>query len=288
MSDNGSIDPGTTIGAVRLRVADLDGVRDFYERAIGLAELPASGEDSVARLGAGDTPLIELEADPEAGERPPRTTGLFHLAILQPSRADLAKAVHRIAGAGARLTGASDHLVSEALYLRDPEGNGIEVYRDRPREEWPVRDGQIQMDTLPLDLDGVLGELEDREIGPAPDGTRMGHVHLNVADLEDTESFYAGVLGFEVTVRGYPGALFVSAGGYHHHIGLNTWAGEGGPPPPDGSRGLRWYEIRVPAPELDAIEGRLKDAGVEAERDEAGIHTADPSQNGILIATEAG
>jgi catechol 2,3-dioxygenase len=288
LTENGAIDPGTTIGAVRLRVADLDGVRDFYERAIGLAEVPGSPENDVARLGAGGMSLIELETDPKAGERPPRTTGLFHLAILQPSRADLAKAVHRIAEAGARLTGASDHLVSEALYLRDPEGNGIEVYRDRPREEWPVRDGQIQMDTLPLDLDGVLGELGGREIGPTADGTRMGHVHLNVADLEDTESFYAGALGFEVTVRGYPGALFVSAGGYHHHIGLNTWAGEGAPPPPQGSRGLRFYEIRVPAPDLDAIEGRLRDAGIETERDGAGIRTSDPSGNGILLTDESG
>jgi catechol 2,3-dioxygenase len=282
------IDPATTIGAVRLRVADLDAVRDFYERAIGLAELPGSHEDGAAALGAGGTPLIELDGDPDAGERPPRTTGLFHLAILLPSRADLAKAVHRIAQAGGRLTGASDHLVSEALYLRDPEGNGIEIYRDRPRDEWPVRDGQIQMDTLPLDLDGVLAALTDGEVGPAPDGTRMGHVHLNVGDLAAAEQFYSGLLGFEVTVRGYPGALFVSAGGYHHHIGLNTWAGEGASPPPEGSRGLRFYEIRMPAPELDAIEDRLSDAGIEAERGEAGIHTPDPSGNGILLTTEPG
>ena len=282
MTANGSIDPGTRIGAVRLRVADLEGVREFYERALGLSETGA-GEEEVARLGAGGRTLIELEGDPEAPGRPPRTTGLFHLAILQPSRADLAKAIHRIAEAGARLSGASDHLVSEALYLRDPEANGIEIYRDRPREEWPVRDGQIQMDSLPLDLDGVLGELRDAEVGPTAEETRRGHVHLNVADLGDAEDFYAGVLGFEVTVRGYPGALFVSAGGYHHHVGLNTWAGEGAPPAPEGSRGLRWYEILVPAEELDALEGRLGDAGIEAKRDESGIHTRDPSGNGILL-----
>ena len=282
MTGNGAIDPGTNIGAVRLRVADLDGIRLFYERALGLTETNSGGDDVVS-LGAGGRTLIELEADPDAAERLPRTTGLFHLAILQPNRAELAKALHRIANAGTRLTGASDHLVSEALYMRDPEGNGIEVYRDRPQEEWPVRDGQIQMDTLPLDLDGILAEPTGGEIGPSPDGTRMGHVHLNVADLRPTEDFYAGTLGFEVTVRGYPGALFVSAGGYHHHIGLNTWAGEGSPPPPEGSRGLRWYEIRVPSEELDRIEGSLGDAGVDAERDEQGIRTADPSGNGILL-----
>jgi catechol 2,3-dioxygenase len=287
LTGNGSIDPRTTVGAVRLRVADLEGARDFYERALGLTEVSGTGEAGITALGAGARTLVELEADPEAVERPSRTTGLFHLAILQPSRAELARAIHRIANAGARLTGASDHLVSEALYLYDPEGNGLEVYRDRPREEWPVRDGQIQMDTLPLDLNAVLNELEDGEIGPSPEGTRMGHVHLNVADLEATEDFYAGVLGFEVTVRGYPGALFVSAGGYHHHIGLNTWAGEGAPPPPEGSRGLLWYELRVPAEELDRIEGRLGDAGIGAERDDAGIHTRDPSGNGVLLAPEA-
>ena len=196
---------------------------------------------------ASDTPVVELVGDPDAPPRPRGTSGLFHLAILVPGRPDLARALQRVAEAGWRLTGASDHLVSEALYLSDPEGNGIELYRDRPREQWPVRDGVLQMDTLPLDLDGVLGELrrEDASAGMPP-GTRIGHVHLNVGDLAAAEAFYSGALGFDVTVRGYPGALFVSAGGYHHHLGLNTWAGEGVPPPPSGSRGLREFEIVLP------------------------------------------
>jgi catechol 2,3-dioxygenase len=283
------IHPDTRVGAVRLRVADLDRVTDFYERAIGLGTLGRSGD--LVRLGAGDRSVVELVGVPDASARPPRTTGLFHLAILVPDRAELARAIHRVTGAGWRLSGASDHLVSEALYLADPEGNGIEIYRDRPREEWRRTDGQIEMATLPLDLDSVLGELggAEAEPGPAADGTRIGHVHLNVADLDAAEAFYAGALGFDVTVRSYPGALFVSAGGYHHHIGLNTWAGEGMPPPPPGSRGLDRFELVLPDAEaLAAIERRLEATGIDVRREAAGIGVADPSGNSLLLRTGGG
>jgi catechol 2,3-dioxygenase len=270
------------MGPVRLAVADLDQARDFYRRAIGLQELEPANR--AIRLGS-DQAVVELVGDPDAPARPRGTSGLFHLAILVPTRADLARALQRIADAGWRLTGASDHLVSEALYLHDPEGNGIELYRDRPRQEWPVRDGVVQMDTLPLDLDGVLGELRKDEDGSEmPPGTRIGHVHLNVGDLTAAEAFYSGALGFDVTVRGYPGALFVSAGGYHHHIGLNTWAGEGAPPPPPGSRGLRHFEIRLPGPgQLAAEEDRLREAGFEPSRDGDRVTVSDPSGNGVVL-----
>jgi catechol 2,3-dioxygenase len=286
MSQNGSIDPATQMGPVRLTVGDLDAVRAFYRDAIGLAELDSA--EGVVRLGAGDTPIVELVGDPDAAPRPRGTSGLFHQAILVPSRADLARALQRVAEAGWRLSGASDHLVSEALYLSDPEGNGIELYRDRPREEWPVRDGVLQMDTLPLDLDGVLGELrrEDAEAG-MPAGTRIGHVHLNVGDLTAAEAFYSGALGFDVTVRGYPGALFVSAGGYHHHLGLNTWAGEGAPAPPEGSRGLRQFEIRLPGPDqLAAEEDRLREAGFEPSREDGQVRVTDPSGNRVVLTAD--
>jgi catechol 2,3-dioxygenase len=232
------------IGAVRLRVADLEGVRAFYEEAIGLRTLARDGE--LMRLGAG-TPLVELVGDPSAPPAPAGSTGLFHLALLVPSRAELARAVRRVVAAGARLTGASDHFVSEALYLRDPEGNGIEIYRDRPREQWEYGpDGELRMGTVALDLDSVMTELPGGDDGGGmPDGTAMGHVHLHVADLDDAEAFY-GDLGLDVTVRGYPGALFMSTGGYHHHVGLNTWNGVGAPAPPPGSRGLEWFEIAAP------------------------------------------
>lgn len=287
MSENGSIDPGTSIGAVRLRVADLDRIRRFYQDAIGLAVLDST--EGRARLGVNGATLVELVGDPSSPERPRNSTGLFHLAILVPSRGDLAAALHRVVESGWRLSGASDHLVSEALYLSDPEGNGIEIYRDRPRDQWPIRDGVIQMSTEPLDLDGVLRELrrEDAERG-MPSGTRIGHVHLNVADLTAAETFYSGALGFDITVRGYPGALFVSAGGYHHHVGLNTWAGEGAPPPPSGSRGLEYFEVSLPGvAQLAAEEDRLLEAGFEPRREDDRVLVTDPSGNGVVL-TAAG
>ena len=242
-----ALDPRAHIGAVRLAVADLDRAVDFYERTIGLRGVDSV--DGVARLGPeGGAPILELEPDPAAPPRPPGTTGLFHLAILVPSRADLAAALRRVGDAGWRFSGASDHLVSEALYLSDPEHNGIEIYRDRPRKEWDYDGDQVRMATIPLDVQSVLGDLGEVDPSAAmPAATTMGHVHLNVSDLDSTEAFYAGDLGLDVTVRGYPGALFLAAGGYHHHIGANTWAGEGAPRPPAGALGLRWFEIVTPA-----------------------------------------
>ena len=275
-----------SIGALRLNVADLDRAQRFYEQAIGLRGVEHDAE--VVRLGVdGGAAIVELAGRPDAPRRPAGSTGLFHLAILVPSRPELARALRRVVDAGWRLTGASDHLVSEALYLRDPEGNGIEIYRDRPREEWRYEDGQLQMDTLPLDLDGVLAELSAAGAGEAngmPSGTRIGHVHLSVAELSEAEDFYGGLLGFEVTVRGYPGALFFATGGYHHQIGVNTWAGEGAAAPPPGSLGLGSFEIALrDAPDLEQVGERLRAAGFETRGDRGGLRTADPSGNGILL-----
>ena len=238
----------TRIGAVRLRVADLARARHFYEEAIGLAEVDGADGEVVA-LGTNGVPLVELLHDPDAPPRPAGTTGLFHLAILVPNRHELARALKRLADSETRLTGAADHLVSEALYLDDPEGNGIEIYRDRPREEWrQAENGELAMATLPLDLRSVVEELSGPEDGTPRigDGTAIGHVHLEVSGIDPAEDFWAGEVGFDVTVRGYPGALFVAAGGYHHHVGLNIWASEGGSPSPSGSRGLVHFELEVP------------------------------------------
>ena len=230
------------VGPVALTVRDLAGVAAFYESAIGLA--PLASRPDFAALGSSDgTVLVELYGDPAAPEPPAGSTGLFHLALLVQSRGELARQIRRVEAAGARFTGASDHLVSEALYLDDPEGNGIEIYRDRPREQWRYAGGQLEMATLPLDAAGVLSELPSGDLPERVDPTtRIGHVHLHVQDLAAAERFYAGELGFDVTVRGYPGALFLSRGGYHHHLGLNTWSGAAGPPPA-GSRGLRHYRL---------------------------------------------
>ena len=269
------------MGVVRLGVADLERIAGFYEQVIGLDR--AEREASLIRLGTSAGPLVELTEDPEAPPRPPGTTGLFHLAILVPTRSDLAAALQRIVNEErSAFTGASDHLVSEALYLRDPEGNGIELYRDRPREEWGQRNGEIEMATLPLDVRSLVGESEPEPAMRA--GTAMGHVHLQVADLGEAGRFYCGLVGFEVTVRSYPGALFAAAGGYHHHLGLNAWAGDGAPPPPANSRGMRWFEVVVPAQEeVEAIAGRLEAAGHAVERDGGALRVSDPSHNGVLI-----
>lgn len=266
---------------MRLRVGDLDGTRDFYERVLGLEALETT--PALARLGAAGKSLVELAFAPEAPPRPRRTTGLFHLAILVPGRAELGAALRRLTDAGWGLTGASDHLVSEALYTSDPEGNGIEIYRDRPREDWPRTGGELKMDTLPLDLGSLLADA-DPDRAPLASGTRMGHVHLNVAGVAASEAFYCGVLGFEPTVRSYPGALFVSAGGYHHHLGLNTWVGEGAPPPPEGSRGLVRFEVVLPeAAEVEAVAAWLDGAGVAIRREGEAVAFVDPSSNGLLL-----
>jgi catechol 2,3-dioxygenase len=280
-----AIDPDTTMGVVGLAVSDLGRSRHFYERALGLQA--TEQDDGTLAFGvAGEKPLIELRGDSSAPPLDRRATGLYHLAILVPSRTDLAFALARLAEARWPLDGASDHLVSEALYLSDPDGNGIEIYRDRRREDWPRLDGQLRMDTRPLDLDGVLGELagagELQVLAPA--GTRIGHVHLQVSDLGDAEEFYAGLLGFDVTVRGYPGALFVSAGGYHHHLGLNTWHSLGASPPAPGAIGLRNYEIVLPSTaELDRVLERVSAAGIEIRTERGCSLVRDPSGNGVAL-----
>jgi catechol 2,3-dioxygenase len=280
-----SIASDTGIGTVRLTVSDLARSRAYYERALGLRA--TEREDGRLALGSPDAPdLIELTAGADASPLQRRATGLFHVAILLPSRGQLAVVLRRLAEARVPLDGASDHLVSEALYLHDPDRNGIEVYRDRPVDEWPRVDGELEMATLPLDLDDILRELPSAIAADAPvaAGTKIGHVHLQVADLASSEAFYAGVLGFDVTVRGYAGALFVSAGGYHHHIGLNTWNSLGAGPPPAGSIGLRSFEVALPdAAELERVLARVADAGIDAERTNGAAVVRDPSGNAVRL-----
>jgi catechol 2,3-dioxygenase len=283
------IDAATTLGAVRLTVPDLDRSRAFYERAIGLTA--TERDDGTLALGVADDPaVIELRGDSAAARLNRRAPGLYHLAILVPTRRDLAFALARLATTRWPLDGASDHLVSEALYLSDPDGNGIEIYRDRPRDDWTHSSGQLDMATMALDLDDVLGELSGitdlQERAPA--GTRIGHVHLQVADLAAAEAFYHGVLGFDVMVRGYPGALFVSAGGYHHHIGLNTWHSAGAPPSPAGSVGLRSFTIALPDErELSAVLDRIDAAGLSTSRAADGVLVRDPFGNGVLLTARS-
>jgi catechol 2,3-dioxygenase len=290
LATRGSIEATTSLGAVSLTVSDLGRARAFYEQVLGLVPSTAIRDDgALALTDAGGGPaLVVLHEDRDAAPFDPRRSGLFHLAILVPNRIELARSLRRIADARWPLTGASDHLVSEALYLRDPDGNGIEIYRDRPRAQWPVDDrGEIRMDTLRLDLSGLLRELDqDPELDPASAvmaGTRIGHVHLQVSELDAAERLYCAVLGFDVTVRTYPGALFVSAGGYHHHIGLNTWQTLGAPPASPGGVGLRSFEVLLPdGAALTRALDRVDAAGIEVQRPSSNAASPDSAAPALV------
>lgn len=261
-----TLPPGTHLGAVYLRVRDLEVMAEFYETVLGLQRLP-SAPGSVL-LGAGGKALMGLIEAPDA-PKAHRAPGLYHLAILLPDRASLGAFLQHVANLHARLQGASDHGVSEAIYLADPEGNGIEVYRDRPRDEWPHAEGGVEMITAPMDAQGVLeAGASIPQPFTAPAGTTMGHVHLRVSGIEGGKARYNGVIGFDVTQASYPGALFTSAGGYHHHVGMNTWGTEGRPAPERGSLGLAWFEIAVPDEAgRAALEARLAAAGHVGENE---------------------
>lgn len=231
------------IGQVSLTVRDRDRSLPFYQDVLGFRELRREGPVSFL-APAGGRVLIELHERKDAVARPRRSSGLFHFAILVPSRAALGRSLRRLAEKRWPISGAADHLVSEAVYLNDPDGLGIEIYRDRPKDSWRMSSGELAMATDPLDLQ----EIHDEPGAETPwhgleSGTVMGHVHLHVPHLDTAEAFYCGRIGFEPMVRRYPGALFVSAGGYHHHLGLNTWSGVGAPPPPENAAGLRSFTI---------------------------------------------
>ncbi len=233
----------THIGSVSLRVTDLERSVSFYRDILGFQEISRDGRTSCLSANGADA-LVELHGQPGAVARPRRSAGLFHFAILVPSRAALGRSLRRLVDRQWPLSGAADHLVSEALYLNDPDGLGIEIYRDRPREGWRQANGELAMATDPLDLPNVAAEAgAELPWAGLESATVIGHMHLNVARLEDGEALYCGDIGFEPTVRGYPGALFVAAGGYHHHLGMNTWLGAGVPPPPDDAVGLRAFSI---------------------------------------------
>jgi catechol 2,3-dioxygenase len=243
---------GTRIGRTALRVSDREATTEFYRTVVGLDLHEQSETRSV--LGAGGTPLLVLEADPEAPRRPESTAGLFHTAFRVPSRAALGDALGRIRD-NWQLDGATDHRVSEALYLTDPEGNGVEIYRDFPVAEWPVAgDGRIRLGNDPLDTDAVAAAAGGRS--QAPPGTDIGHLHLEVSSLAAFREFYVESLGFEVKTD-LTDALFVSVGEYHHHVAGNTWHGR--TEPRDG-RGLSWFELLIPERrELRSLRERLAD-----------------------------
>ena len=258
----------THIGYVHLQIADLKRSLHFYENLVGMKNVREVGGTAVLSASGKDPIHILLTERRDARPKPTRSTGLYHIAIRYPSRRDLARAFRRLHEDGAAFQGFSDHLVSEAIYLADPDENGVELYVDRPRDKWVHQDSQIQMATLPLDMDNLLDELANDHLisGSADSMTDIGHVHLHVSDLHKAESFYHSLLGFDVTQRSYPGALFLSAGGYHHHIGVNIWAGRGAPIPPADAVGLLSFGVVVPGREtLDALKNRLEENNIQCE-----------------------
>ncbi|MDO5632763.1 MAG: VOC family protein [Paracoccus sp. (in: a-proteobacteria)] len=225
-------DAPVSVSHVALTVRDLPRTGDFYRRVLGLNDLTSDG-DSLT-LGQGDTRLLELRRDPDARPQP-RGAGLFHTAFLLPHRDDLGRWLRHAVALDLRLDGASDHLVSEAVYLRDPEGNGIEIYADRPRSSWKTDGVRVQMDTVALDVPGLMRAPGDWTA--APDGTVIGHVHLQVGDIPQAEAFYAGELGFDLTSQ-INGASFYATGGYHHHLATNIWNSRGAGPRGADTAGL--------------------------------------------------
>jgi catechol 2,3-dioxygenase len=256
MEGDGRLPDGLELGRVQLRVRDLDRALDFYHGLLGLQVAGEKGEP--VTLEAGGRALLSLITEPGLKPKPPRSTGLYHFALLVPDRPALGWALRRLLQADYPLQGAADHWVSEAVYLADPEGNGIEIYRDRQRSEWPMEGGSLQMATDPLMYEDVLREGETGEGSLLHAETRMGHVHLHVSDLPAAEEFYGKTLGFERVMGFGHQAAFYSVAGYHHHIGLNTWAGIGAPKPPDDSAGLDWFEMVLPnASNRAQLENRL-------------------------------
>ncbi|WP_051318219.1 VOC family protein [Cohnella thermotolerans] len=277
---------GTEMGAVHLKVSDLERSVRYYTETIGLSVLNRYG--GAARMTAdGAYPLVVLEQVPNALVLPPgRNSGLYHFALLVPNRRDLGNVLKHLIRSQVRV-GSADHDVSEALYLTDPDGIGIEIYRDRDRTEWKrMKSGEIYMSADPLDGAGLLREAEDGEWSGLPVGTRVGHVHLHVGDLRLAEAFYCGLLGFGTTLHYGSSALFAGAGGYHHHIGLNLWAGANAPPTPERATGLRYFTIVNPDPgHIERILEKLAVWSIEAETRGDGWYFRDPFGIGVRLTT---
>ncbi len=279
----------TRIAHAHLRVRNLKGAETFYRDLLGFRPINGEGP-AVSFSPTGKTPSqIILTESPQALPRPRGTTGLFHIAVRFPDRSELSKVLLRLVERGYPIQGAADHAVSEAIYLADPEGNGIELYRDRPREEWKWRNNEVVMVTDPLDVEDLLKESEGKAWSGMHPMTDIGHIHLNVGSLDEAEKFYHGQLGFDVTTKSYPGALFVAAGGYHHHLGLNIWAGRNAPPPQENSLGLMSFGIAVPRSGWEALQDRLAKDGIryESDSDDGRLKVHDPNNIAIeLIAMD--
>jgi len=278
------IAPETTVGAVHLTVSDLARSLDYYRSAIGLRVLEeGAGRASLGTDGGELLALVE-----ERGARPAAGyTGLYHVALVVPERVQLAAWLAHAARDRVPLVGLSDHFVSEALYLSDPDGYGIEIYRDRPREIWEGKVGTT-LTTMPLDVDDLLGVLDDPATEPfdgLPAGTAMGHVHLKVSSIPETIEFYRDVLGLDLTAQLGDQAAFLSAGGYHHHVGANTWESAGATAPPPGTAGLRHATVVLPdEPARADVVAAVESAGLPVDDQDGEPLVHDPSGNAFVVA----
>jgi catechol 2,3-dioxygenase len=286
-----SIAATTGMGSVEIAVTDGEQALRFYREYVGLTPLPSQGSE--LRLGAAGREVVVLHP---GAERPvvPHTSGLYHLAIVVPDRRELARVIARLA----RLRWEqypTDHVMTKANYLWDPDGNGIEIYTESPEDGTMGfakgtfvahdKNGNPRSGRDPIDLEELFTHLrpDDRLEEPMPEGTKMGHVHLHVADVDDALRFYHDLVGFDVMGH-VPGMGFVSAGGYHHHVGLNTWAGRGARPAPAGSAGLRRFTVELPkSRDLDEVVGRLEHGDVRVVEEADGFAAVDPSQNRVLF-----
>jgi catechol 2,3-dioxygenase len=264
------------IGMVTMRVRKLDPMADYYRDVLGLAVMERSATAAV--LGAGGVKLLVLEAHPDAAGEARNAAGLYHTAFLMPARKDLARWLVHAATHRVPLSGFADHRVSESIYLDDPEGNGIEVYADRDPSLWQWSDGMVTMATDQLDVDGLVSLTNTRvsDYARAPDGLRIGHVHLRVGDLVEADGFYRGTLGFDPT-RQRNGAAFLSSGRYHHHVALNVWQSAGAGRRDEAATGLAWFSLEIEKPDLFAAkEERLRQAGIQVAPVANGLEAVDP------------
>jgi catechol 2,3-dioxygenase len=276
------------LGPVHLTVSDLDGSIAFYERSLGLQLHNRDSDANTAAMGAGGEDLVVLAGQPGA-RGGGRHAGLYHFALLFPTREEFARAVVRLAETRTRIEGAADHGVSEAIYLRDPDDNGIELYSDRPRESWPAprtAGEKVEIYTIALDMKSLLETVAGEPLQEhAGSGLQMGHVHLHVADIDRGLRFYRDVLGFEVMVN-LGSAAFVSAGGYHHHLGFNVWLGKDVGPRPDATAGLRHWVIVLERPEeVEEVRERVRAAGLPLEERAGGFLVRDPWDTAVVVST---
>ncbi|RCW52380.1 VOC family protein [Halanaerobium sp. ST460_2HS_T2] len=275
--------PNKYVDQISLRVRDLEESLEFYTEIMGFKILEE--KKNKVRLSVNNsTPIVTLVYSEDIIEKIPNRTGLYHYAMLMPKRYQLGTFLKNLREKNYDITGGADHGVSEAIYIKDPDGNGIEIYSDYKSSEWPQSNGQIEMITDPLDYKELLSETGDKKWNGMPEKAKIGHIHLHVSDLEKSEKFYVQGLGFNIIQKLGGSALFLSTGGYHHHIGLNTWNGVGAAPLPENAAGMEYYTIKFPDQESrsESIEN-LKQLGYQVREEDNDIFTEDPAANSIKL-----